>query len=137
MGERARLIVGVAVVGALTAVEWTWLREYAPRSASAEWGVQLVVAGAIAIGLVGGLLMRSRWSLVLAPATILGATEISAVLACAACSRGDRDGFLLWLLLQLVYQGLPAALGAAGGTLAAIGIAAAIRRARRPRPAIP
>ena len=137
MGERSRLIVGVAVVGALTAVGWTWLREYAARTADDGRGVQLVVAGAIAIGLVGGLLMRSRWSPILAPAAILGGGEIWAVLACAACSRGDRDGFFIWLLLQLVYQGLPAALGAAGGTLATIGIATAIRWARRPRPAAP
>ncbi len=137
MGEGSRLIAGVAVVGALTAVGRTWLREYAARTADDGRAVQVVVAGAIAIGLVGGLLMRSRWSPILAPATILGATEIWAVMACAACSRGDRDGFFIWLQLQLVYQGLPAALGAAGSTIATIGIAAAIRRARRPRPADP
>ncbi len=84
-------------------------------------------AATVAIGLLGALVARSWWALVVLPAAVLVARELWAAIACAGCPRHDEDTLTIRLLVDLPFSGGAAALGAAAGVL----LGKSLHRARR------
>lgn len=131
MSGRLRLIAGATTVGVLLYLWRGWVRDYDARIDDDARVLQLVVA---AIGLVGGLVMRSWWALVVAPVALIGTAELWEAVACAACPPA-REALVI---LTVVYYGGPAALGAAVGTLLGTrALPATLHSLRRARPPFP
>ncbi|MDP9374295.1 MAG: hypothetical protein M3Q65_17930 [Chloroflexota bacterium] len=125
MPKRLRLIVGAMVVGVLTALWFGWL-ERAPIS---DVQPVMVMAGIATVGLIGGLTMRSWWAVVIAPAAVLGMSYLGSAIACAdGCPPASEDTPLTVLILQLIFSGGPATVGAAVGTLIARAVIPAAQR---------
>ncbi len=111
-----RLFIGVVVVGVLF---YLWLH--------GPMGLWVAVARLVAIGLIGGLVMRSWWAVVVVPALLsAGPGLVAAIIAGGdAASSEDTPGALF--MLQLIYVGVPTALGAAGGVVIATRVVPAFR----------
>jgi len=111
-GGRRRLLSGTLAVGLLTAVWFAWLHHARISD------IRPVMAGLVVIGLVAGLVSRSWWATALAPATIIGLSSLVGAVICArGCPPTHDDTPLTVFMLQIIYSGIPAALGAALGTL--------------------
>lgn len=106
MRRLARIVAGVVVVAALA---YVWL-----PAGRGYW----IPLSMVLMGLVGGLLMGSRWSILLAPAGIMAGGWLWGRIECPDCppatdpTPGER------LFLATVLFGL-AALGAWAGTAGA------------------
>ncbi len=99
----ARIATGLAVVAALA---YVWL-----PAGQGYW----IPLSMVLMGLVGGLLMGSRWSILLAPAAILAGGWLWERIECADCPPGTDPTPGGRLFLATVLFGL-AALGAWAGT---------------------
>lgn len=105
----ARIAIGVAVIGILG---YVWF----PENSTGYWlPIRLVVL----LGLIGGLLIGSSWSLGLVPATLVATFWLWRRIECADCPPGS-EGPPLWISLLLA-AGLYAfsVAGAAAGTFIA------------------
>ncbi len=116
MSKIVRMVVALAAVALLT---YVWL-EVPGRHG------YVVFLAVVLLGLVGGLLMGSWWSLVLVPATMRAAGWLHGRIECPDCPSGEAN-----LILTGLFYGL-AMLGAAAGTLGAKAAAKLVARARRP-----
>ncbi len=105
MNELARIATGVAVVGILG---YAWL----PVRAAGFW----LPIGLLLVGLIGGLVIGSWWSLGLVPATLVISFWLWRRIECTDCPPG-HEGPPLWIGLLLA-AGLYAfsVAGAAAGT---------------------
>jgi hypothetical protein len=97
-----RVVVGLVVILALA---YVWL----PHS-TGYW----IPLGMLLMGLIGGVLMGSRWSIPLTPATIMTAGQLWRRIECADCPPGTDPPPAVWLVYMAVMLGL-AALGAQAG----------------------
>ncbi len=111
-GGGCRLLGGALAVGLLAVLWFAWL----DRARISD--MRPVMAGLAAIGLVAGLVARSWWATALAPVTVIGLSYlVHAVLCARGCPPTPEDTPLTVFMLQLIYSGMPVALGAALGTL--------------------
>lgn len=102
MRRIARIAIGLAVAMALA---YTWLpviRDY--------W----IPLSMLIMGVIGGLIMGSRWSIALIPATIMAANWLRQRIECADCPSGTDSTVGIWLVYLTAMLGL-AALGAWAG----------------------
>ena len=118
MPKLVRIAAGVAVV-ALLAYVYVWR----PRTMNEE-----LYAAMALLGLVGGLLMGSWWSLALAPAAIIVSWWLWRRVECIGCPSGQEQLALLGMVMLATFLSGLAALGAAAGTLGA----KLVSRARHP-----
>ena len=100
--RRVRVVVGLVVVLALA---YVWL----PRS-TGSW----ISLGMLLMGLIGGVLMGSRWSIPLTPTAIMVAGWLWHRIECADCPPGT-DPTLGDLLVYMTFMLGLAALGAWAG----------------------
>lgn len=102
-----RLGLGL-LLSELLAIPWIrWLAHTRPSD------LQSGMLGLIAIGFVGGLVMRSWWGAILAPAASTGASDIIGAVTCIqGCQFWQDDTPFVQFMLGIVYLGLPIALGA-------------------------
>lgn len=77
------------------------------------WGTLILVA----VGLVGGLLLRSWWSLLVIPVEVIVGTVLWVSLACHGCNSLGPLGDVI-LIASGVLDDVPLVLGAAAGTAA-------------------
>ena len=125
MPRLLRLTVGALVISLLWYFGFALAWKYDVREPRA------IAALITIIGLVGGLVMRSWLAVVVVPATLIGTVYLRAAIICARADcppASDNTPFALFML-QLIYSGGPAALGASIGTLIATTvIPASLRR---------
>lgn len=108
---RRRIGLGLLIAELLTILWLEWL--------SRAWSVNFEtgVIGLVAIGFIGGLVMRSWWGSILAPATGVGTSSIVAAVSCmGGCRFSPDDTPFVQFMLSVVYLGMPIALGVALGT---------------------
>jgi hypothetical protein len=99
MRRFVRIAFGLTVVAALA---YAWL------PLSQGYGIPL---GLLLIGLVGGFLTGSRWSIPLTPAAIMAGSWLLGRVKCADCPSATDPPLGTWLVLMALMLGL-AALGA-------------------------
>ncbi len=121
MSKIVRMVVALAAVALLT---YVWL-EVPGRQG------YVVFLAVVLLGLVGGLLMGSWWSLVLVPVTMRAAGWLHGRIECPDCPSGEAQGPVGILILGGLFYGL-AMLGAAVGTLGAKAAAKLVARVRHP-----
>jgi hypothetical protein len=106
MRRLVRIAFGLTVVAALA---YAWL------PLSQGYGIPL---GLLVIGLVGGLLTGSRWSIPLTPAAIMAGNWMWGRIKCGDCPPATDPPLGAWLVLMALMLGL-AALGAWAGVTGA------------------
>ncbi|MCC6936297.1 MAG: hypothetical protein IT333_07265 [Thermomicrobiales bacterium] len=101
-----RFVIGVIAVAAFT---W-WLL---PSSAGSVW----LLIGMFVAGVVGGALMDSRWSAVIAPVVIGATGQIRyRFIDCPDCPSGERLPILVGVIFLAIVYSIPA-VGALLGVL--------------------
>lgn len=111
-GIGRQLLWATLTAGLLATLWFAWL----DRAQVSD--IRPVIAGLVAIGLIAGLVARSWWTTALAPAIIIGLSSLMSAVSCArGCPPTPEDTPFTVFMLQIINSGIPAALGAAGGTL--------------------
>ncbi|MGB7820163.1 MAG: alpha/beta hydrolase [Ornithinibacter sp.] len=130
LDDRRVVVGGVVLLGVAWGVAAGWWTPRSPlTSSTAIWSIVI----SLAVGAVGGLVLRSRWAMLLMPATFAVAFELTRLGASGPMVDGIRASFLGALALvsgrgfHALLSLLPLALGAAVG--------AGVARARSQGPA--
>ncbi len=110
-GNVWRLGLGLLLVVLLAFLWLTWL------SRTRSFDLQLGMIGLVAIGFIGGLVMRSWLGTVLSPTAIVGASALLGAIRCLqGCRFSQDDTPFVQFMLGVIYLGLPIALGTVLGT---------------------